>query len=364
MGTLWALSLVKTLVLLVVSLYVLSMCVVAAWEYVPLNVSLLACFAFAAVIWLKTALVSSDISQIASAFAPMIVIFSLLATIEWSFLHRRIAWFAGCVLILVWPSLDLSAPLDLWKLMRGEPSAKTSIRSIYATPKPLEASLQASLVTPDLADRRQVSILAFPYDNYISAGLRRPFFAPVLESYAASTEPLERYYVRALDSQRRSGLEIVYGLDKGLVPPVGGLQAITRSPIVFEYLYKNFEIVNSEEHADGHYILRPRRQPRDAAMETMRFSILQQVVDSGTLKLKAPSTCGLVQLEIRIGYTKNPRIFRPSGMELKITNSNKFVWQGFVRPLAPDEHSSLTSVLFLLEHFIRCLAKVRFKAWN
>ena len=337
MGTLWALSLVKTLVLLVVSLYVLSMCVVAAWEYDPLNASLLACFAFAAVMWLKTALVSSDISQIASAFAPMIVIFSLLATIEWSFLHRRIAWFAGCVLILVWPSLNLSAPLDLWKLMRGEPSAKTSIRSIYATSKPLDAKLQASLVTPDLADRRQVSILAFPYDNYISAGLRRPFFAPVLESYAASTEPLERYYVRVLDSQRRSSLEIVYGLDKGLVPPVGGLQAITRSPIVFEYLYKNFEIVNSEEHADGHYILRPRRQPRDAAMETMRFSILQQVVDSGTLKLKAPSTCGLVQLEIRIGYTKNPRIFRPSGMELKITNSNQFVWQGFVRPLVPDE---------------------------
>ena len=69
----------------------------------------------------------------------------------------------------------------------------------------------------------------------------------------------------------------------------------------------------------------------------MKFSILQQVVNSGTLKLNAPSTCGLVQLEIRIDYTKNPRIFRPGGMELKITNSNQFVWQGFVRPLAPDE---------------------------
>ncbi len=50
MGTLWALSLVKTLVLLVVSLYVLSMCVVAAWGSDALDASLLACFAFAAVI--------------------------------------------------------------------------------------------------------------------------------------------------------------------------------------------------------------------------------------------------------------------------------------------------------------------------
>src|SRR5204863_1829319 len=55
MGTLWALSLVKTLVLLVVSLYVLSMCVVAAWGSDALDASLLACFAFAAVMWLKTA---------------------------------------------------------------------------------------------------------------------------------------------------------------------------------------------------------------------------------------------------------------------------------------------------------------------
>src|SRR5207249_7670700 len=158
-----------------------------------------------------------------------------------------IAWLAGCAAILVWPSLNLSAPLDLWKLMRGEPSAKASIRAIYATPKPLDASLKANLGTPDLADRRDVSILAFPYDNYISVGLRRPFFAPVLESYAASTEALDQYYVRALDRQRRAGLEIVYGLDI----PVGGLQATTRSPTVFEYVYKNFEIVSSGEHADG-----------------------------------------------------------------------------------------------------------------
>src|SRR5437773_11736059 len=100
-----------------------------------------------------------------------------------------------------------------------------------------------------------------------------------------------------MDTRRPAVLDIDYVLDKGLVPPVGGLQAITRSRIVFEYLYKNFEIVSSEEHADGHYILRPRRQRRDAAMEPMKFSILPQLVNSGTLKLNAPSTCGLVQLE-------------------------------------------------------------------
>ncbi|PYS05079.1 MAG: hypothetical protein DMG16_00820 [Acidobacteria bacterium] len=337
MGTLWALSLAKTVVLLIVSLYVIGMCVAAAWRFDPLEASLLASFAFAAVMWLKTALVRSDISQIAVAFTPMIVILSLLSTIEWTSVKRRIAWLAGCAAILVWPSLNLSAPLDLWKLMRGEPSAKASIRAIYATPKPLDASLKANLGTPDLADRRDVSILAFPYDNYISVGLRRPFFAPVLESYAASTEALEQYYVRALDRQRRAGLEIVYGLDKDLVPTVDGIQAITRSPIVFEYVYKHFEIVSNEQHTDAHYILRPRRQPRDTAMEELRFSIPRQVVDSGILKLNVPSACGLVQLETRIEYAKNPRIFRPSGIELSLSNSDRAVWQGAVRPLKPSE---------------------------
>src|SRR5262249_8579932 len=148
---------------------------------------------------------------IAVAFTPMIVILSLLSTIEWISFQRRIAWLASCALIVVWPSLSFSAPSDLWRLVRGEASVRGAIHAIYATPKPLDDRLQASLVTPDLADRRDVSILAFPYDNYISVGLRRPLFAPVLETYAASTDTLELYYLRALDRQRLAGLEIVYG---------------------------------------------------------------------------------------------------------------------------------------------------------
>ena len=337
MGTLWALSWPKTVVLLIMSAYVVARCVAAAWGPDPWEASLLASFAFAAVIWLKTALVRSDISQIAFAFTPMIVILCLLSTIEWTLLQRRIAWLAACAVIFVWPSFNLSAPSDVWESMRGGASLRTLIRAIHATRKPLDAPLQANLITPGLRDRQDVSVLAFPYDNYITVGLRRPFFAPVLESYAASTEPLEQYYVRALERQRRAGLEIVYSLDKGLVPPVGGVQAITRSPIVFEYLYKHFEIVGTEEHADAHYILRPRLQPRDTALEELRFSIPKQVVDSGILKLSAPSACGLVQLEIQILYAKNPRIFRPGSIELSFRNNNDVVWQGAVRPLTPNE---------------------------
>jgi hypothetical protein len=338
MGMLWGLSPERTLVLAIVALYVIGVCAAAAWRTDPLDASLLASLAFAAVVWFKTALIRSDLSQIVLAFTPVIVILTLLARMEWTSPARRGAWAAAaCGALFVWPSLSLSAPADLGKVIRGETNPRAAIRDIYKTARPLDTSLRATLVTADLADRQDVPVLAFPYDNYTSVGLRRPFFAPVLESYAASTESLERYYVRALESRRRAGLEIVYGIDGGPVSPVDGLQAITRTPVIFEYLYKNFELASNAEHADARYILHPRPQPRNTDIEQLKFSIPQQSQDSGILKLDAPSACGLVLLEVQIDYAKNPHVFRPSGIELSLSNSDQFVWRGSIMPLVPNE---------------------------
>jgi len=333
MGMLWGLPFPQTLVLAIVVLYV-AICVASAWRSDPLDTSLFASLGFAAIVWVKTALVRSDVRQIAFAFTPFVVILSLLATREWKTLIRGFAWTTvACGLFFVWPFLNLSAPIDLVTIVRGQVPVKAALRDLYRAAKPLDADLQASLVTPDLADRRNVSILAFPYDNYIAVGLRRPFFAPVLESYSASTESLEQYYIRALDERRQADLEIVYGPDRSDVPPAGDLQAITRTPLIFEYLYRHFEVVSNKEHADAHYILRPRLQPRDAAIEPLAFSIPQQVANSGIVKLHAPSTCGLVLLRVLVDYAKNPQIFRPGGIELSLSDDDQVLWQGSIRPL-------------------------------
>jgi len=337
MGTLWSLPMVKTEVLAVVAVYVIGVCAAAAWRSDPLDAALLASLLCAALVWLETAMVRSDISQIAGAFTPVIVILSLLVKMEWTSLPRRVGWSAAAAAALfAWPSLNLSAPPDLVQVIRGDTTPQAVMRGIYATKRPFNAGLRASLVTPNLAGQRNVSILAFPYDNYISVGPRRRFFAPVLESYAASTEPLEQYYVRALDSRRRAGLEIVYGPDRATGTPVGDVQAITRTPIIFEYLYKHFELASNEEHADAHYVLRPRLQPREVATEPLKFSTPQHAPDSGILRLDAPSACGLVLLEIRINYAKNPHVFRPGGIELTFSNRDQLVWQGSIKPLAPN----------------------------
>jgi hypothetical protein len=337
MGVLWGLPLTQTVVLLAAVLYVLTICVISAWKSDALDAVLFASLAFAAVVWLKTAFVRSDVPQIALAFTPAVVLLSFLVTKEWGSPKGRLAWIvtAGAV-VLVWPSFNASAATDLWQVVRAEVSAGAAMRRLYSNRRPLDESLQASLITPDLTDRSAIPLLAFPHDNYIGVGLRRPFFAPVLETYGASTRSLDQYYVQGLHRQKQAGLDIVYGPDRGDVTS-GALQAITRTPAVFEYLYRHFELASREEHRDGHYILRAAYQPRDAAVEPLKFSIPQQSVGSGILKLNAPSACGLVRLDVRIEYSKYPSIFRPSGIEISLSNADEPVWKWTIMPLEPNE---------------------------
>jgi hypothetical protein len=188
-----------------------------------------------------------------------------------------------------------------------------------------------------MAYRRDVAVLAFPSDNYVAPAIGRPLFAPVLENYAASTSPLERYYIQALDRQRRAGIDILYGQDTALMPPGEGIQSITRSPIVFEYLYTHFDLVRDDEHAASRHLLRPRSQPREMTIEELPFSTPQRVVDAGVLKLHAPSTCGLIRMQIRIDYLKNPHFFRPGGVEMNLVNGDHVIWMGSIRPLEPNQ---------------------------
>ena len=95
--------------------------------------------------------------------------------------------------------------------------------------------------------------------------------------------------------------------------------------------------MSNEEQADGRYLLRERHQPRDVAIVPLEFSVPHQLVNSGILKLNAPSSCGLVRLEMQIDYTKTLRIFRPSGIEVSLSDGDHAVWQGFIRPLAANQ---------------------------
>jgi hypothetical protein len=338
MGILWQLSLIQTITLVVASLYVLSMCAVAVWKAERLDAVLFVSLAFAAILWMTTALVRSDVAHIAVAFTPMVVILSFLVPKDLSQPKEAGVWAAIAVAaILAWPSSILAAPKDLMKVASGEVGAEETLRGLHSTRRPLDRSVQESLMIPDQAGRGNVPLLAFPYDNHIVVGVRRRLFAPVLETNAVSTTFLQEYYLRALQNQQHAGLEIVYGLDRTDDPLTGGVQAITRTPEVFEYIYKNFSLVSNDEHADGHYVLRPMNEPPQVVVESLKFTTLQQTLDSGLVKLNVPSTCGLVRLEMKLGYNRDPQIFRPSGVDVRMNNGDERVWQGVIRPLEPNQ---------------------------
>jgi hypothetical protein len=340
MGTLWELPLMPTIVLIVATLYVLSMCATAVWKSERLDAVLLVSLGFAAIVWLTTALVRSDISHIAAAFTPIVVILSILVPKNLNEPKEVGVWAAVAVaVILAWPSSILASPADLMKVARGEVGPEEALRGLHSSRRPLDKNVQENL-TSNQAGLGNVPLLAFPYDNHVVVGVRRRLFAPVLETNSVSTAFLQEYYVRALEKQQHAGLEIVYGLDRRDDPLAGGVQAITRTPEVFEYIYKNFALVNNDEHADGHYILRALDEPSEPVVESVKFTTMQQTLDSGLVKLNLPSTCGLVRLEMKLEYDRNPKLFRPSGVDVRLKNGDDMVWQGLVRPLEPNQKFS------------------------
>src|SRR5262245_2940350 len=295
MGILWQLPPRETIVLILATSYVVGKSIMMVRTSDPVEACLFTTLTIAAVVWLKSAFVTSDIPHITAAFTPMIVVLGLLAAKGWGAPRQLVPWgVTVCAVFLVWPSFNLRAPADMFNIIRGQVPLKATVRNLYATKKTLEAGILPNWMSSDSADRQGVPVLAFPYENHIVAGVRRPLFAPVLESYASSTESLERYYIDALDRQRQAGLDIIYGPDGGAVPLIGGIQGITRTPRVFEYLYRHFELVSNDDHPDGHYKLRERHPSRDLMMEELQFSTPHQLIDSGTFKLDAPSMCGLI----------------------------------------------------------------------
>jgi len=304
----------------------------------PHDASLSSGLAVAAVLWLMTGCVQSDTAHLVTAFTPVVVIISFTFPRDWSVPRWTAVWVVvAATIIVAWPTSSISAPTDLLKLVRGEVGAGETFRELHTARRPLEETVKASVGNLEQPDHRDVPLLPFPYDTYIASGVRRPLFAPVLETYGVSTQYLEDYYLKRLQRRRQVGLEILYGPDRTDDSLIGGVQAITRSPHVFEYIYRNFALVSEDVHADGHYLLAPVDEPRQVRFEPLQFSKTQESLGSATVKLKTPSSCGLLRVELQLGYTRRSSLLRLSGIDVYLSDRDRRVWQGSIRALEPNQ---------------------------
>jgi hypothetical protein len=117
----------------------------------------------------------------------------------------------------------------------------------------------------------------------------------------------------------------------------GGVQAITRTPNVFEYIYRNFALTSEDTHADGHYVLAPVDEPSPVRSEPLTFSRTEESLSSGMVRLKTPTTCGLIRVEMQLSYTRRSYFLRLSGIQVYLSDGDQRVWQGSIRALEPDQ---------------------------
>jgi hypothetical protein len=347
MGLPWEFPWTKTIVLVILALYVLVVVSIEIFrKSEPLEACLLASFLLASFISLRGAFARSDAAHIIQAFTPMIFLFVLLVTREWEAHWIQAVWGMFALGILfVSPFSGLNAAADLFKAIRGQVSLASVTDELLAARKPTESDASAP-VAGGSQYLQSIPLVTFRYDNYLALGLPNVLLTPILESDAASTEALQQHYVATLEKQRRRGMEFVYGLDMRSARGNDGVQEITRSPIIFEYLYRSFALASGEERTDGYYLLRLRPAPRIAHEEELLFVTRRQTTAFGVLELRSPSTCGLLRLDLRVKYDDSLYRFKRAGIDLSFSSSDQVLWQGAVKPVENDPvYSTYVSLL-------------------
>jgi hypothetical protein len=322
LGVLWGLSNNLTIALVLMVMFTAAL-VIALIPRIPLRDQYtLVCLLVFALLQLKGAIVRSDTGHILANTIPLVFLFlvlskycvprntvSALLTIPWLMLF--------IALFNIWQVSDYSALtnpgrwIDKFSVAPKKLAQLVSVRSAPNTYLPTGlAALPAH--GPPMVD--------FPYDNYIAMGLKRPLVAPVLQAYAAETSSLQRLYTSHLSQLHN--FEVVYGIDGIAVAEVDGVQNMTRVPLIFEYLYRHFELESRRRFGTGYYLLHRRPHPRTLPVSNVPFSV-QYVTPAALVLHVSPTTaCSLVQVSLRISYPFTAVLGRPDSLNVQ------FLYQG------------------------------------
>jgi hypothetical protein len=332
MGSNWALGLWPTLALVLAGVYALGTAVSLSRRMDARDCALLLSLAICSAVSLKSALIRSDLGHITQGLSPTVVLFLVLG-LGWPISRAmKKLWMAlFAALLLAWPWAGASAFLHFKSVFDGTASLPAKVKQILSASSKIEEAVPPELPLA-VESARNTPVLVFPYQNSIGIALRRPLVAPVLLAINAATESLQKYYVDALD---RAGpdAEVIYAVDTIGSSPIDSVQSITRAPLIFEYLWRSYELVPGQKSGAGFYLLRKRPHPKDLRIRELRFRT-DHARDKGVEAiLDEPAACSTVRFDLKIRYPAARFLGRPAGLEVAFSRGSAAVLRSALVPI-------------------------------
>lgn len=292
MGSPWEMQTLPTIVVAVVLTYSILFILFNLPRFSISDAYVFVGLLILSVLSLKTATIRSDLGHILMGMLPLAILFVLLGK-NWSYRPgMHLAWAPLLALLIVaWPGPDFhSLPFNLL-------STPLRDRVLFFG----GGNVEPSDILPEnviLASDPKKMMLAFPHENYIPLMLGRELFAPVLQSYSSGSLELQEYYIESLDRQGQN-VEIVYSVRH--FHPVSGAQTGTRTPLIFEYIYRNFEFKRPQAYSDF-AVLERRSTPRRLAVVQQSFVTHNSAEGLPQITLNEPVTCSLIRLDVDFDY--------------------------------------------------------------
>ncbi len=338
MGTPWEFAWTSTLVIAIMlaycSLFLIRNLARLLLTEIYLLVSLLAF----AVVQLKSATVRSGSEHIIQAATPLVFLFLVLGH-DWRRQGRlKAGWVVLLMLLLAtWPNASFAAFQDLNAVFSGNVSITNKLKQSASQNTPAENFVAAGLIK---ATGPASALLIFPYQNHLASALNKPLVAPVLQAFIAHSVALQQNYIDELDRQK-SGLQVIYGIDYLASSPIDKVQQVTRLPVIFEYLYRNFQALSTEVYPPGYMLLQPRAQPASLDAAPLNFRTSQPALPHSFYTIDAAATCSLVRLTTRLDYPFYSLLGRPASFNLKFWLGDKVSQSAEMLAIGPGQTISV-----------------------
>jgi hypothetical protein len=287
-------------------------------------------------VYSRSAFIRSGTGHIILAATPFTLLF--LLAVHWVREYRRL-YLSGLFLLMfslvLSPLRIIDSSIQITELLLTQ---KVKIPNKLAAIRKTSINLD-SIVPPRFraAIDPHKQLVMFPDENIVAMVLGNQSLAPVLQAYAANTTTLQEFYAQTIERQK-STVEVIYQLNSNSTDTLENVQYVSRTPIIFRYLYEHFRLKTNEIFRDSFFVLVPRDQPRPMTFSPIPYTTQRDPNNSWKIITNQPTTCGLLELDLAVAYPITTAIGRPSHLNLRVLNGDQVLRNVNLVPVEVGKH--------------------------